>query len=96
MSKKGRPKKPDATPGIPDLREEINRVDGEILERLARRRELSQSVARAKATGAEIRDPKREEEIRILADLVELQESEQSSWHVPQSASRSELPSSQP
>jgi len=40
--------------------------------------------------------PQREEAIRILADLVELQESGKSSWHVPQSASRSELPSSQP
>jgi hypothetical protein len=40
--------------------------------------------------------PQREEAIRILADLVELQESIESSWHVPQSASRSELPSSQP
>jgi carboxyl-terminal processing protease len=40
--------------------------------------------------------PQREEAIRILADLVELQETESSSWHVPQSASRSELPSSQP
>ena len=48
MSKKGRPKKPNDTPDIPELRNEINRVDGEILERLARRRELSQSVARAK------------------------------------------------
>jgi hypothetical protein len=40
--------------------------------------------------------PQREEAIRILADLVELQESVESPWHVPQSASRSELPSSQP
>jgi hypothetical protein len=40
--------------------------------------------------------PQREEAIRILADLVELQESSASSWHVPQSASRSELPSLQP
>ncbi len=40
--------------------------------------------------------PQREEAIRILADLVELQESIESSWHVPQSASRSEPPSSQP
>jgi carboxyl-terminal processing protease len=40
--------------------------------------------------------PQREEAIRILADLVELQESEESSWHVPQSASRSEPRSSQP
>lgn len=40
--------------------------------------------------------PQREEAIRILADLVELQESLGSSWHVPQSASRSEPRSSQP
>jgi hypothetical protein len=40
--------------------------------------------------------PQREEAILILADLVELQESVGSSWHVPQSASRSEPPSSQP
>ena len=40
--------------------------------------------------------PQREEAIRILADLVELQETETSAWHVPQSASRLELPSSQP
>ncbi len=40
--------------------------------------------------------PQREEAIRILADLVELQESVESSWHVPQSASRSEPRSSQP
>jgi carboxyl-terminal processing protease len=40
--------------------------------------------------------PQREEAILILADLVELQESETPPWHVPQSASRSELPSSQP
>jgi carboxyl-terminal processing protease len=40
--------------------------------------------------------PQREEAIRILADLVELQESVESPWHVPQSASRSEQPSSQP
>jgi carboxyl-terminal processing protease len=40
--------------------------------------------------------PQREEAIRILADLVELQESSASSWHVPQSASRLELPSLQP
>ena len=40
--------------------------------------------------------PQRLEALRILADLVELQETERSTWHVPQSASRSELPSSQP
>ena len=40
--------------------------------------------------------PQREEAVRILADLVELQESAKSSWYVPQSASRSEQPSSQP
>jgi carboxyl-terminal processing protease len=41
--------------------------------------------------------PQREEAVRILADLVELQESAgPTTWHVPQSASRSELSSSQP
>jgi carboxyl-terminal processing protease len=41
--------------------------------------------------------PQREEAVRILADLVELQESAgPTTWHVPQSASRSERPSSQP
>jgi carboxyl-terminal processing protease len=40
--------------------------------------------------------PQRMEALRILADLVELQETKRSSWHAPQSASRSESPSSQP
>ncbi len=40
--------------------------------------------------------PQRLEALRILADLVELQETARSTWHVPQSASRSESPSSQP
>lgn len=40
--------------------------------------------------------PQREEAIRILADLVELQESAESAWHVPQSALRSDSPSSLP
>ena len=40
--------------------------------------------------------PQREEAVRILADLVELQETARSSWHVPQSASRSESSSSVP
>jgi carboxyl-terminal processing protease len=40
--------------------------------------------------------PQREEALRILADLVELQELDRSTWHVPQSASRSESPSSEP
>lgn len=40
--------------------------------------------------------PQREEAVRILADLIELQEMAQSSWHVPQSASRSESSSSVP
>jgi carboxyl-terminal processing protease len=40
--------------------------------------------------------PQREEAIRILADLVEIQESTDRSWHVPQSASRLEPLSSQP
>jgi hypothetical protein len=40
--------------------------------------------------------PQREEAIRILADLVELQESVGPAWHAPQSASRSEPLSSQP
>lgn len=40
--------------------------------------------------------PQQEEAFRILADLVELQESVKSSWQEPQSASRSEPPSSQP
>ena len=40
--------------------------------------------------------PQQSEALRILADLVELQETERSTWHGPQSASRSELPSSQP
>jgi len=40
--------------------------------------------------------PQQREALRILADLVELQETAQSTWDVPQSASRSELPSSQP
>ncbi len=39
--------------------------------------------------------PQRMEALRILADLVELQETKRSSWHAPQSASRSESPSSQ-
>ncbi len=34
--------------------------------------------------------PQREEALRILADLIDLQENAQSSWHEPQSASRSE------
>ena len=33
--------------------------------------------------------PQQEEALRILADLVELQETASSSWHAPQSASRS-------
>ena len=40
--------------------------------------------------------PQREEAVRILADLIELQEMAQSSWHVPQSASRLESSSSVP
>lgn len=40
--------------------------------------------------------PQRKEALRILADLVELQETASSSWHAPQSASRSESPSSLP
>ncbi len=40
--------------------------------------------------------PQRQEALRILADLVELQETARSSWHAPQSASRSESLSSQP
>ncbi len=40
--------------------------------------------------------PQREEALRILADLVELQETARSSWHAPQSASRSASPSSLP
>jgi carboxyl-terminal processing protease len=40
--------------------------------------------------------PQRKEALRILGDLVELQETARSSWHAPQSASRSESPSSQP
>ena len=40
--------------------------------------------------------PQRLEALRILADLVELQETARSTWHEPQSASRSESPSSQP
>ncbi len=40
--------------------------------------------------------PQRREAMRILADLVELQETAQSSWYVPQSASRSESSSSVP
>ncbi len=38
--------------------------------------------------------PQRKEALRILADLVELQETARSSWHAPQSASRSESHSS--
>jgi carboxyl-terminal processing protease len=34
--------------------------------------------------------PQQEEALRVLADLVELQETAASSWHAPQSASRSE------
>jgi carboxyl-terminal processing protease len=37
--------------------------------------------------------PQQEEALRILADLVELQETASSSWHAPQSASRSAPPS---
>jgi len=40
--------------------------------------------------------PQREEAIRILADLIEIQESTGPPWHVPQSASRLEPLSSQP
>ena len=40
--------------------------------------------------------PQRKEALRILADLVELQETARSSWHAQQSASRSASPSSQP
>jgi carboxyl-terminal processing protease len=40
--------------------------------------------------------PQRKEALRILADLVELQETARSSWHAPQSASRSASPSSLP
>jgi carboxyl-terminal processing protease len=40
--------------------------------------------------------PQRLEALRILADLVELQETARSTWHEPQSASRSESLSSQP
>jgi hypothetical protein len=40
--------------------------------------------------------PQRQEALRILADLVELQETARSSWHAPQSASRSVSPSSRP
>ncbi|HIF92866.1 MAG TPA: hypothetical protein EYQ60_07005 [Myxococcales bacterium] len=40
--------------------------------------------------------PQRVEAMHILADLVELQETTRSSWQEPQSASRSESPSSQP
>ncbi len=39
-------------------------------------------------------NPQREEALRILADLIDLQENAQPSWHEPQSASRSESPSS--
>ena len=38
--------------------------------------------------------PQRMEALRILADLVELQETTRTSWHAPQSASRSESPAS--
>ena len=40
--------------------------------------------------------PQRREALRILSDLVEIQESPLPSWRVPQSASRSEPPSSRP
>ena len=40
--------------------------------------------------------PQRLEALRILSDLVELQEAGRTSWPVPQSASRSESPSSLP
>ena len=40
--------------------------------------------------------PQMVEALRILADLVELQETARSSWRAPQSASRSESPSSLP
>jgi len=40
--------------------------------------------------------PQRLEALRILSDLVELQETGRTSWPVPQSASRSESPSSRP
>ncbi len=40
--------------------------------------------------------PQREEALRILADLIALQETPESSWHAPQSASRSEPLLSQP
>ncbi|MGY8736511.1 MAG: carboxy terminal-processing peptidase, partial [bacterium] len=40
--------------------------------------------------------PQRLEALRILSDLVELQETGRTSWPVPQSASRSESPSSLP
>ena len=40
--------------------------------------------------------PQMVEALRILGDLVELQETTKSSWRAPQSASRSESPSSRP
>lgn len=55
--------------------------------------------ATPKAADEEEKDeptPQRMEALRILADLVELQETKDSSWHAQQSASRSESPSSQP
>lgn len=55
---------------LPELRHEIDRVDGEVLRLLSERRKLIASVIRAKdQSGAPLRDSKREEELlgRVIA-----------------------------
>jgi chorismate mutase / prephenate dehydratase len=48
------------------LREAVSRVDGEILERLARRRRLAVEIVGVKdATGAAVRDQRREEDLLV-------------------------------
>ena len=56
-----------------------------------------QASTTSEADGEEESEPsaQQEEALRILADLIELQETAQASWLAPQSASRSE-PSSSP
>ena len=54
---------------VPSLRETIDRLDGEILARLAERRQVSLGVARRKdRTRADIRATEREED--LLVELI--------------------------
>jgi carboxyl-terminal processing protease len=58
--------------------------------------EATEPYAEDQGEDDEAPTPQREEALRILADLIELQETASSSWPVPQSASRSESSSSVP